>query len=123
MGLIVDYMGREEKYIQFAGDDGDEFNPPAGDLTFDITIEVTNGLGNKNPLSQVTEVTVNIDGGTAGTPSVNGFGSSCVVAIEEGAGTLTVAAASAGTVKLSLEDSGETGLDVSEKVTVKFTAA
>ena len=124
MGLIPDMYRAEEKYIQFSGDDGDEFHPTAGATGFQISIEVTNGVGTKNPFSEVSEVTVNIDEGTdAPGAMINGAGDSVVVAIAEGVGELNVAVSGPGTVKLSMTDSGATGLDVSEKVDVIFTAA
>lgn len=122
-GIIGDYMRREEMYIQFAGDVADEYNPAGGLLTLDISVDVTNATGNYNPMSGVTEVTVNITGGTAPGAKVNGQANTVVVAITDGRGTLTVTATGVGTVALAMVDSGGTGLDVDETVTVNFTAA
>lgn len=116
--------------------------PAAGLTTVEVPIEVHDANGRIVNVSSedvqakegvaakegVTEVTVDIDSGTATGKQLTGVGgtqqdvdASAIVRLLNGRGTVTVNVASTGTVVLGLTDSQGSGLTVSDTITITFS--
>lgn len=121
-GEAIDQFRLYEDQIQFIGEPyAASTGTPA-----DVTVHVTDDTGNRSLFTVVTQVTVNISGGGATNKRlvVNGVAgavnASAVVTLVDGQAELQVTTTSAGTVDLTLTDSGSSGLDVSDTATVTF---
>lgn len=107
--------------IQFT-DDPTDILPGVVATPLTVEVAVTDSTGVKNTISpSATEVTVNIFSDGTGGAQVNGGAGPLVVILTNGVGTFSLEdGGSPGAVVLSLTDSGGSGLDVSDLLTVNF---
>ena len=130
--LIVADLREKEDALAF---EAAAYNPAAGLLEVEVTVEVQDADGDKVSVSDsdvpakpgIEEVTVDITGGTATVKRLKGSGpegaedASLVVKLRNGKGTFTVLADTTGTVLLGLTDSQVTGLNAADTATVTFS--
>lgn len=97
--------------------------PAAGLLEVDVDLEIhdANDVLNQFGENTARRTQVNITGGTAAGPTVDGLNPDANVTFLDGKGSVKVAATGTGTVVLGLTDVDTHGLVVTDTVTVTFS--
>ena len=114
---VVAFIQSLDTSIQFTDEVDDQLAKSIG-VPLVVEVGVTTGDGTIEPHTAVTEVTVNLLSDTTGGALVDG-GASSVVTLTNGVGTVTVTdGGAAGTIELSLTDSGGSGLVVDDIATI-----
>lgn len=97
--------------------------PDAGELSVDVELEIQDANDVLNQFGENTarRTQVNITGGTAAGPTVDGLNPDVTLTFVDGKAKVTVAATGTGTVILGLTDVDSHGLTVTDAVTVTFS--
>lgn len=118
---IISFVQSLDSQIQFIDDPTDVLNETIGTPLI-VSMGVCLGTGEVEPFTLVTEVTVSILSDTTGGAQINGGVIPVVVPLVNGIGTVSVTAIGpAGAVELELTDSGGSGLDVSDVLTINWS--
>ncbi len=96
---------------------------PAGDLSIDVDLEIQDADDVLNQFGENTarRTQVDITGGTAAGPTVDGVNPDVTNTFLDGKAKVTVAATGTGTVILGLTDVDSHGLTVTDTVVVTFS--
>lgn len=119
---LIAYVQSRDAAIQFVDNVDDLINESIGVVGgTDIAIAVTDSTGAIDTFSTVSQVTVEIDSDTTGGALIEGV-TTYVLNLTDGQGSVNlVDGGGAGTVVLRLVDSGGTGLDITDLMTVNYS--
>jgi len=127
LNKMVDQFRLGETQVQF-NLPGDVLNPPGGERSGQVPVEVANGVGIRNTFAENQTVQVDISGGTASGKQLQGpdgtlgaVDGSLVVTLKDGQALVTVLATSTGTVNLALSNPSKTTLQTTDTAVVTFS--
>lgn len=126
LGKLIYWVNQNDVILQFLGGiDGlngaGVLNTYSGSKSgTEVKVCVTNGHGVINIFNDESTVDVNVTGGTATNPKINGASGPATLTMEDGQVSCTISADTAGTVTLSLSG-GNTSNDKIDTATVTLS--